>query len=126
MSRKFGKYGFQSLKDMKIKVFFFICLVLTYTQQHYFKESCSAGYGRTTNPYLPEQHICVKCQIGTYNWDAENTGDCTVCPTNAICYGNYTVYVSKNYWIPAIKDSVSHTVKVYNCPYLEQCCPDGK
>ncbi|CAG9312604.1 unnamed protein product [Blepharisma stoltei] len=59
--------------------------------------------------------ICEICPKGYYNIDANNS-KCLECPSNAICYGNFSIVPKSGYW----RDS-KFTNNFWKCPYSSAC-----
>ncbi|KAI9207261.1 uncharacterized protein BJ171DRAFT_566075 [Polychytrium aggregatum] len=81
--------------------------------------SCGVGMGKYSIGLMTE---CLSCPVGSYNWQANNTGTCTLCPTNANCAGGTLVVPSENYWLNSLSTTVAD---IYECPVDGVCCPGG-
>lgn len=57
---------------------------------------------------------CFLCLPNTYTLEAGGT--CEDCPTEAICYGNWTMVPRSGYW----RDN-KHTDKFFVCPNIDAC-----
>jgi hypothetical protein len=70
------------------------------------------------NCTLGESHVgttCQVCESGKYSLDPSSTA-CTNCPSEAICYGNYTMVPRAGYWRARVDTDV-----FYNCLYAAAC-----
>ncbi|CAG9312606.1 unnamed protein product [Blepharisma stoltei] len=59
--------------------------------------------------------ICEICPKHYYNIDASNS-KCLECPSNAICYGNFSIVPKSGYW----RDNIL-TDKFWKCPHPPAC-----
>ncbi|KAJ3138174.1 hypothetical protein HK101_003770, partial [Irineochytrium annulatum] len=101
-------------------------------------QSCPIGYGFYSNGVTRN---CLVCPRGTYNFDANNAGECTECPDKINCEGGMAVTVDAGYWVPpmtivtgggsgnaSLGSNVTYlrtVIDVYSCPSQITCCPGG-
>ncbi|ORY49310.1 hypothetical protein BCR33DRAFT_713681 [Rhizoclosmatium globosum] len=78
--------------------------------------SCPVGQGRYL---IGASYACISCPKDTYNWNTNNTKECTACPDNFDCPGGSTVNVLEGLWMPA---PTGTSPVSYVCPLHDSCC----
>ncbi|KAI9331059.1 hypothetical protein BDR26DRAFT_870623 [Obelidium mucronatum] len=82
-------------------------------------ENCPRGQGR----YLINGfYSCMDCPSDTFNWRANNTGHCEICPWELYCPGRDVVNVTKGYWMSPTPNPLADEPEFYLCPFEKTCC----